>query len=84
MKAHLQFTAAALAVGFSVVPSFTAEQWQDLFDGNTLNGWIQRGGKADYKAVEGVIIGTTVTGTPIALPEPFTTLTPSPIYGSEH
>jgi len=40
------------------------EKWQDLFDGKTLNGWIQRGGKALYSVEDGTIVGTTVRGTP--------------------
>ncbi len=40
------------------------EKWQDLFDGKTLNGWIQRGGKALYHVEDGTIVGTTVLGTP--------------------
>jgi len=38
--------------------------WQDLFNGRDLNGWTQRGGKANY-AVEGdCIVGSTVPRTP--------------------
>lgn len=40
------------------------EQWQDLFDGETLNGWTQRNGKAMYTVEDGVIVGTTVFGEP--------------------
>jgi hypothetical protein len=36
----------------------------DLFDGKTLEGWVQRGGKADYVVEDGVIIGRTRLGTP--------------------
>ena len=35
-----------------------------LFDGKSLDGWIQRGGKAKYEVVDGVIAGTTVPDTP--------------------
>lgn len=38
--------------------------WIDLFDGKTLNGWTQRGGKAKYEAADGMIVGTTVPNTP--------------------
>ena len=45
--------------------SFAAEKaWQNLFDGKTLNGWIQRNGKAQYTVEEGMIVGTTVLDTP--------------------
>ncbi|MFN7116961.1 MAG: DUF1080 domain-containing protein [Saprospiraceae bacterium] len=39
-------------------------QWTSLFDGKTLKGWVQRGGKATYKVENGVIIGTSVADTP--------------------
>ncbi len=38
--------------------------WQNLFDGKTLNGWIQRNGKAQYTVEDGMIVGTTVLNTP--------------------
>ncbi|MEK7996096.1 MAG: DUF1080 domain-containing protein, partial [Planctomycetota bacterium] len=45
--------------------SFAAEKaWQNLFDGKTLNGWIQRNGKAQYTVEDGMIVGTTVLNTP--------------------
>jgi hypothetical protein len=39
-------------------------KWQDLFDGKTLTGWVQRGGKAIYQVEDGAIVGITVTNTP--------------------
>ncbi len=45
--------------------SFAADEgWESLFDGKTLNGWIQRGGKAKYAVEDGMIVGTTVLNTP--------------------
>lgn len=41
-----------------------ADDWVSLFDGKTLNGWVQRGGKAKYEARDGMIIGRTVPNTP--------------------
>ena len=38
--------------------------WRNLFDGKTLDGWIQRNGKAEYTVEDGMIIGTTVLNTP--------------------
>ena len=38
--------------------------WVDLFNGENLDGWIQRNGEAKYEVVDGVIVGTTVLGTP--------------------
>ncbi|MDT8301168.1 MAG: family 16 glycoside hydrolase [Sedimentisphaerales bacterium] len=45
--------------------SLAAEaEWENLFDGKTLNGWIQRNGKAKYAVQDGMIVGTTVLNTP--------------------
>ena len=35
-----------------------------IFDGKSLAGWVQRGGKAEYAAVDGCIVGTSVKNTP--------------------
>jgi hypothetical protein len=39
-------------------------KWESLFDGKTLSGWKQLGGKAKYTVEDGVIVGTSVRGTP--------------------
>lgn len=42
-----------------------AEQgFKPLFDGKTLNGWVQRGGEAKYTVTDGIIVGTSVPDTP--------------------
>jgi 3-keto-disaccharide hydrolase len=41
----------------------TAQNFVPLFDGKTLNGWIQRGGKAKYAVKDGMIVGSTVPDT---------------------
>ena len=42
-----------------------AEQgFKPLFDGKTLNGWVQRGGEAKYTVTDGMIVGTSVPDTP--------------------
>ena len=51
----MSFGDAALAAG---------ADWQSLFDGKTLDGWIQRNGKAKYTVEDGAIVGTTVLNTP--------------------
>ena len=38
--------------------------WQALFDGKSLNGWVQRNGQAKYTVEDGTIVGTTVLNTP--------------------
>ncbi len=42
----------------------SAEEWTALFDGRTLDGWTQRGGKAIYQVEDGCIVGTSVPKTP--------------------
>ena len=39
-------------------------QWEVLFDGKTLNGWEQKGGKAIYRVEDGCIVGISVKGEP--------------------
>ena len=41
-----------------------AADTEPIFDGQTLNGWVQRGGEAKYTVEDGVIVGTTVVNTP--------------------
>jgi hypothetical protein len=38
--------------------------WIALFDGETLNGFTQKGGEADYEVRDGMIVGSTVHDTP--------------------
>ena len=45
-------------------PSICANGWVDLFDGETLNGWVQRNGYATYRVEDGAIVGRTSTGSP--------------------
>jgi len=40
------------------------EQLQPLFDGKSIDGWIQRGGKATYTVEDGCIVGKCVPNTP--------------------
>ncbi len=39
-------------------------EWEYLFDGETLEGWEQRGGEAIYKVEDGMIIGISQLDTP--------------------
>ena len=38
--------------------------WVSLFDGESLNGWTQIGGEANYMVRDGAIVGSTVRNTP--------------------
>jgi hypothetical protein len=41
-----------------------ADGWVALFDGRTLDGWVQRNGTASYRAEAGAIVGRTSEGSP--------------------
>lgn len=51
---------------FVLNPSEKTENsdWISLFDGETLNGWVQKNGTASYEVVDGAIRGTTDVGSP--------------------
>jgi hypothetical protein len=38
--------------------------WKPLFDGRTLEGWIQKGGAAKYRVENGELVGTSQPNTP--------------------
>ena len=54
------FGCAQLRTGTSDAPG----EWTELFNGKDLTGWVRRGGKANYKADNGTILGTTILKTP--------------------
>ena len=35
-----------------------------LFDGKSIDGWVQRGGEAKYRVEDGAVVGTTIPNTP--------------------
>jgi hypothetical protein len=41
-----------------------ASDWVQLFDGKSLDNWTVKGGKAKYEVENGMIVGTTVDGSP--------------------
>jgi hypothetical protein len=56
--------ATALAAACATGPSREDEGFVRLFDGESIEGWIQRGGKAVYSVEDGAIVGRTVLDTP--------------------
>ncbi|MEO0509921.1 MAG: DUF1080 domain-containing protein [Verrucomicrobiota bacterium] len=54
---------AGLAL-LTLVNSLSAhdQDWTELFDGKTTDGWTKRGGEATYKVEDGTIVGTTGLG----------------------
>ena len=41
-----------------------ADTWTELFNGKNLDGWVQRGGLAEYKVEDGTIVGISTINTP--------------------
>jgi len=58
------FVVALVAGAAPWAPAADEEGFVPLFDGKSLDGWVQRGGKAKYEAVDGVIVGSSVPNTP--------------------
>ena len=55
-----------LVLGFVLCPLALAaddDGFVPLFDGKSLDGWTQRGGKANYKVTDGVILGSSIPNT---------------------
>jgi sugar lactone lactonase YvrE len=59
-----RFLLTQLCLITTLSASLPAADWVTLFDGQTLTGWQQRGGKAEYRVEDGQIIGVSVPGTP--------------------
>jgi hypothetical protein len=59
----LQLTLTSLLV-LSTLQLPAEEAGIDLFNGQDLSGWTQKGGKAKYSVEDGCILGETVPGTP--------------------
>ncbi len=38
--------------------------WQDLFNGTDLSGFVQRNGEANYEVIDSMIVGSAVLGSP--------------------
>src|SRR5205823_4530478 len=53
-----------LLIVLAPAPPFAADGWISLFDGKSLDGWTIKGGKAEYKVEDGMIVGTTVERSP--------------------
>jgi len=61
MKA-VNFSALALAAWVVSLPAFAGD-WVSLFNGTNLDGWVEHSGVARYSIEDGVLVGTTVSGT---------------------
>ncbi|MBP7746140.1 MAG: DUF1080 domain-containing protein [Phycisphaerae bacterium] len=54
----------ALLIGAGRAAVAAGPEWANLIQGDTLTGWVQRGGAAKYRVEGGEIIGQTVPNTP--------------------
>ncbi len=57
-------TALSLSLLMALAPLAVADDFHLLFDGKSLDGWKQHGGKAKYRVENGEIIGSSVPSTP--------------------
>ena len=64
----MQFPWRELVACMLVVGGWTVRgadgRWAELFNGRDLDGWVQRGGKAEYRVESGEIVGRAVANTP--------------------
>lgn len=49
---------------FASAVSAEENGWVSLFDGRTLDGWVQHNGTATYRVEDGAILGRTSEGSP--------------------
>ncbi len=64
MTSRLAGIALTVLIGVVMPSPALAGEWMDLFDGKTLNGWVQRNGYATYRVEDGTIVGRTSVGSP--------------------
>lgn len=62
--AGLGLLVGLVAAGLPTAGALPDDVWQKPFDGKSLDGWVQRGGKAKYRVENGEIVGTSVPNTP--------------------
>lgn len=55
--------AVAVSTGVACELHAAEPEWKPLFDGSSLSGWVQRGGKAQYRVENGAIVGQSVPNT---------------------
>jgi 3-keto-disaccharide hydrolase len=60
MLRTMQRLGPLLAAALAVAGSVRAADWISLFDGTTLTGWRQYGGRATFEVKDGAIVGTHV------------------------
>jgi hypothetical protein len=63
---HMGRWMVLMAGWIAISPAVAADPdgWQKLFDGKSLDGWIQKNGTATYRVEDGTIVGKTQEGSP--------------------
>lgn len=62
---RLHFALSALLfVAIAATSMADDNGWVSLFDGESLEGWVQRNGKATYRVEDGAIVGLTAKNSP--------------------
>lgn len=62
--AALLCSATGCVAAESSAPAGSTGGWKPLFDGKSLDGWMQKGGQAKYRIEDGEIVGTSQPNTP--------------------
>ncbi len=52
------------AAGLAGAALAADDGWTSLFDGKTLDGWVQKNGTASYRVENGTLVGKTAEGSP--------------------
>ena len=58
------FAFALITATLTLSTTTADENWVNMFDGKTLNGWTQKNGTATYRVEDGCIVGKTSEGSP--------------------
>lgn len=64
MNTMMPFLVSATVSLLLLSPAARAADWVSLFDGKSLEGWIQKNGTATYRVENGAIVGRTAEGSP--------------------
>jgi len=65
MKKFYRLIVASIVLTSSLLTAVSPDtEWENLFDGKTLKGWTRINGTAEYSVMNGMIVGTTVFGSP--------------------
>jgi hypothetical protein len=64
MKANVLLCVLGAVMVVAVGATAQEDGWITLFDGDSLDGWIQKNGTATFRVEDGAIVGRTTPGSP--------------------